>query len=360
MDKKAETAGGYMPQLDALRAIAVILVIISHWFSLEHFFNRYSANGILGVTLFFVLSGFLITGILLKSKTIIENGGAVKKAFTTFYIRRSLRIFPVYYLLLLILVVINSSAIRESFWWHFFYGSNFFFWIKGEFTGQLSHFWSLAVEEQFYLVWPAVILFVKRKYIPHVLFTGIAGAILFRYFITSPSNELGRILMPGSLDSFCIGGLLVYSKQSGASLYKTYVKSRSLFLAGAFLLLIAVHTTYFRSLPLQLHTAFFYFLISVSFAVIIDRVADTVHTPVISWILNNKALLYIGKISYGVYLFHNFIPYFYGLELPGLPASLSLYTVQGLRFLLLIAISSVSWFLFEKPVLRLKKHFEYR
>jgi peptidoglycan/LPS O-acetylase OafA/YrhL len=352
--------GPFYPQLDSLRAVAVILVIISHWFSAEHFFNRYTANGTLGVTLFFVLSGFLITGILLKSKSIVENGGEIKKAFTIFYIRRSLRIFPVYYLLLLILVAINSSAIRESFWWHFFYGSNFFFWLKGEFGGHLSHFWSLAVEEQFYLVWPALILFVKRKYIPHVLFTGIAAAILFRYFITSSSNELGRILMPGSLDSFCIGGLLVYGKQSGASLYKTYVKSRKLFLAGAFLLLIAVHTAYFKSLSLQFHTAFFYFLISVSFAVIIDRVADTVHTPVIAWILNNKALLYIGKISYGLYLFHNFIPYFYGVELPGIPSSLSMYTIQGLRFLLLAGIASLSWFLFEKPVLQLKKHFEYR
>lgn len=351
---------GYYPQLDSLRAIAVILVIISHWFSAEHFFNRYTANGTLGVTLFFVLSGFLITGILLKSKTIREQGGAIKEAFTTFYIRRSLRIFPVYYILLVILFVINSSAIRESFWWHFFYGSNFLFWVMGEFGGQLSHFWSLAVEEQFYLVWPAVILLVKRKYVPQVLFSGIVAAILFRYFITTPSNEIGRMLMPGSLDSFCLGGLLVYGKQTGASLYQRYVKSRMLFLAGAFLLLLAVHTTYFKAISLQLHTALFYLLISVSFAVIIDRVADTVDTAVIAWILNNRALLYIGKISYGVYLFHNFIPYFYGLELPGVPAFLSMYTIQAMRFLLLLCVASLSWFLFEKPVLRLKKHFEYR
>ncbi|MEJ8842207.1 acyltransferase [Lacibacter sp. H375] len=349
----------YMSQLDSLRAIAVILVIISHWFSGEHFFNRYTANGTLGVTLFFVLSGFLITGILLKSKSHIEKSGNVAKAFMTFYIRRSLRIFPVYYLLLIVLVFLNSSAIRESFWWHFFYGSNFFFWLKGEFGGHLSHFWSLAVEEQFYLVWPAVIIFVNRKYLPLALVLGIVGAILFRYFITTPQNELGRILMPGSLDSFCLGGLLVYGKQSGAFLYQRYLKKRKLFLTGSFLLLFLVHTVYFKSLSLQLHTALFYFFISVSFAGIIDRVADTIYTPVIAWILNNRALLYIGKISYGIYLFHNFIPYFYGMDLPGIPASLSLYTVQVLRFLLLVGISSLSWFLFEKPVLQLKKRFEY-
>jgi peptidoglycan/LPS O-acetylase OafA/YrhL len=360
MDKKTELSSGYMPQLDALRAIAVILVIISHWFAGEHFLNRYSANGILGVTLFFVLSGFLITGILLKSKTTVDKGGSIKKAFTTFYIRRSLRIFPVYYLLLVILFVINSSGIRESFWWHFFYGSNFFFWLKGEFGGHLSHFWSLAVEEQFYLVWPAVILFVKRKYIPHVLFLGIVTAILFRYFVTTPQNELGRILMPGSLDSFCVGGLLVYGKQSGAYIYKTYIKSRNLFLIGSLLLLIAVHTTYFKTLSIQVNTALFYFLISVSFGIIIDRVSDIVYTPIVGWVLNNRALRYIGKISYGVYLFHNFIPYFYDIKVPGLPASLSMYTIQGLRFLLLVGIASLSWFLFEKPVLQLKKHFEYQ
>lgn len=125
----------YFPQLDSLRAIAVLLVIISHWFTHEQILNRYTSNGILGVTLFFVLSGFLITGILLRSKKQVENGASRREAFKVFYIRRALRIFPVYYLLLIVLLIFNLSDIRDNFWWHFFYGSNFYFWLKGHLVG---------------------------------------------------------------------------------------------------------------------------------------------------------------------------------------------------------------------------------
>ena len=101
----------YFSQLDSLRAIAVIMVIISHWFSNEHFLNRFTANGVNGVTLFFVLSGFLITGLLLKSKYKVEEGSSMWSAFKVFYMRRSLRIFPVYYLLLFISLVFNLASL---------------------------------------------------------------------------------------------------------------------------------------------------------------------------------------------------------------------------------------------------------
>lgn len=355
--KPITTEHSFYPQLDSLRAIAVLLVIISHWFSKAHFLNRFSDNGVLGVTLFFVLSGFLITGILLKSKQKLEQGTPVGTAFKIFYIRRSLRIFPVYYLLLFVLVLLNIAGMRESFWWHFFYGSNFYFWLEGAFAGQLSHLWSLAVEEQFYLVWPAVILFIPRRFLTHALVTGIVTGIVFRLLIITDSNEMGRILMPGSLDSFCIGGLLAYGRAKDAGWYKQYLKGQTFFLALAFLLLIAVHLPVFRRLPLGVYLSLYLFLISVAFGIVINRVAYTVETPVLKQLLNNKLLLYIGKISYGVYLFHNFIPYFYGIEIPGLPAAISMYLIQGLRFLSLIGLASFSWFFVEKPILRLKERY---
>lgn len=349
----------FYPQLDSLRAIAVLLVIISHWFSHSHFLNRYSDNGTIGVTLFFVLSGFLITGILLHSKGRIENGDSKAEAFKVFYIRRSLRIFPVYYLLLFVLVLLNIASIRESFWWHFFYSSNFYFWVKDAFAGQLSHFWSLAVEEQFYLVWPAIIFFTPRKFIPLTLIMGIALAIVFRYLIITPATEMGRLLMPGSLDSFCIGSLFAYGRQFQTKAYYRYTLNRKWFVLFGLLLLVAVHIPVFRKLPMNSYMACYLFLISAAFGIIIDRVAATVQKGVLRSVLSNKGLLYIGKISYGIYLFHNFIPYFYGLKIPGIPESLSLYVIQGLRFSLLVAVASISWFLFEKPILQLKKRFEY-
>jgi peptidoglycan/LPS O-acetylase OafA/YrhL len=350
----------FYPQLDSLRAIAVILVIISHWFSAEYFLNRYTNNGTLGVTLFFVLSGFLITGILLRNKMQIEEGSSVKQAYKIFYIRRSLRIFPVYYLLLFVLLIFNMAAIRESFWWHVCYGSNFYFWIQGKFEGQLSHFWSLSVEEQFYLLWPAVIFFISRKYLQPVLLIGIAGAILFRYFITTPQNDTGRILMPGSLDSFCIGGLMAYGRQFASGWYTWYLKKRGYFLFLALLVLIFVHTEIFRNLGPYVVVCWYYLLISFAFGLLIDRVADTINFRPVRWVLSNKVLLYIGKISYGIYLFHNFIPYFYGINFPGILQSFSFYIIQCLRFLLLIAIASLSWYVYEKPILKLKGKFSYR
>ncbi|HET9055404.1 MAG TPA: acyltransferase [Chitinophagaceae bacterium] len=326
----------FYPQLDTLRGIAVLLVIISHWFSKEHFLNRYSDNGVLGVTLFFVLSGFLITGILLNTKGKLDRGGSFAEAFKVFYIRRSLRIFPVYYLLLFVVLVFNLSAIKDNFWWHFFYGSNFYFWTKGAFAGNLSHLWSLALEEQFYLVWPAIIFFIQRSFLPYALMTGIVVGIVFRFLIIAPNTQMGRFLLPGSFDSFCIGGLLVYGRQAQSSFYKIYLKYRGVIVFLSFFLLLFVHFPLIRQLQLDVYLAIYLFLISVAFGIQIDRVSDTVTVPIVSVILNNKILLYIGKISYGLYLFHNLIPYFYGVELSFLPDFLSPYFIQLLRFFLLI------------------------
>ena len=350
---------GYMPQLDTLRAFAVILVIISHWFAKKHFLNRFTPNGTLGVTLFFVLSGFLITGILLRNKILIEQGDSLKQAYRIFYIRRSLRIFPVYYLLLMILLIFNIANIRESFWWHFFYGSNFYFWIQGKFGGSLSHLWSLSVEEQFYLLWPAVIFFISRKYLQQVFLIGIAMAVLFRWFITTPQNDMGRILMPGSLDSFCIGGLLAYGRQFASAWYNWYVKKRGYFLLLAFAVLVFVHTRLFKNMGHYVSICCYYLFISFAFGILIDRVADTVRFRPVSFILSNRVLLFIGKISYGVYLFHNFIPYFYNVNLPVILTPFNMYVVQAARFAVLIGVASMSWFLFEKPLLKFKEHFVF-
>lgn len=348
----------FYPQLDSLRAIAVSMVIISHWFSHEHFLNRYTANGVIGVTLFFVLSGFLITGILLKSKHNVEEGSSISKAFKVFYMRRSLRIFPVYYLLLFVLLVLNLASVKDSFWWHFFYASNFYFWIKDAFAGSLSHLWSLAVEEQFYLVWPAIILLVPRRFLTSVLLAGVLIGVLFRLVIVTDLSEMGRLLMPGSLDSFCIGGLLAYGRNEMIPWYKYYHNNQRWFILLAFVLIITVHLPAFRMLSAAQYSAFYFLMISLAFGILINRVSYNIETPVLKQILNNKGLLYIGKISYGIYLFHNFIPYFYGIEFKGLPAGLSLYIIQFLRLITLVSFASVSWFIFEKPILFLKNRYK--
>ncbi|MBS1917787.1 MAG: acyltransferase [Bacteroidetes bacterium] len=339
-----------------MRAFAVFMVILSHWFSPNHIVNKYTLNGTLGVTLFYVLSGFLITGILLRSKSRIENGLPVKRAFKVFYIRRFLRIFPVYYLVLFILLIFGIADITKSFWWHFFYCSNFYYWRLGH-TGPTFHFWSLSVEEQFYLIWPAIILFAGKQKLPLLFFAGIIIAMAFRFFMTEPGNLMGRFLMPGSLDSFCLGALIMYGKQEKTKWYVFLKKNENISLGISFAVFAFVQVYQYKAASHFFYMTFFFSLSSLVFAIWIDKVADGVESFPLRYIFSNKVVLYLGKISYGIYIIHMFIPYFYGMHLPKITES-NLYLINFLRLVVTLTLASLSWYLFEKPILNLKKQFD--
>ncbi len=138
-----------MPQLDGLRALAVAGVLFSH--AGPAIFKDAINTGPLGVKLFFVLSGFLITGILLRARPEWQQaryGGAEAEpgvALRAFYARRFLRIFPLYYAVLFAITLLGLPEARETFWWNLFYSSNWYYAIYGEWRGAVSHFWSLAV-----------------------------------------------------------------------------------------------------------------------------------------------------------------------------------------------------------------------
>jgi peptidoglycan/LPS O-acetylase OafA/YrhL len=169
----------HMPQLDGIRAIAVLMVM---W---HHFQPKYLSQsvgapwGAVGVGLFFTLSGFLITRILLRCKLKIAAGEATMGTMLRqFYVRRCLRIFPLYYGVLLVLVIFNVTGIRERVWWHLGYLSNvlFSYYYPSRGGAVERHFWSLAVEEQFYLVWPLVIFLTPRVLLMPVILLTIAVA----------------------------------------------------------------------------------------------------------------------------------------------------------------------------------------
>ncbi|RUU12827.1 acyltransferase, partial [Mesorhizobium sp. M7A.T.Ca.TU.009.01.3.2] len=144
-------------QLDALRAIAVTMVLYSHFFA-----EGPSFWGHIGVRLFFVLSGFLITRLLLeaRSATEFETGPALR----SFYIRRMLRIFPPYFAVLGFVWLVDLDQSRGSLVWHALYLSNFWYALHNNWNPWvLGHFWSLSIEEQFYLAWPLVVLLAPRR-----------------------------------------------------------------------------------------------------------------------------------------------------------------------------------------------------
>ena len=137
-----------MPELDGLRAFAFAAVAVHHWRPRHFDFPLVS-----GVHLFFVLSGFLITGILLDARTRNETSASqgVLPTLRAFYVRRFLRIFPLYYAALAIATWFDVAGLRQSWPWHASYLSNYQIFLKNDWIGLVGHFWTLAVEEQFYL-----------------------------------------------------------------------------------------------------------------------------------------------------------------------------------------------------------------
>lgn len=353
-----------MPQLDTLRAVAVLLVIVAHWFSKEPSINRYIGNGILGVTLFYVLSGYLITGILLKNKATANSSASLKKAFKVFYLRRFLRIFPIYYLLIFAALAVNLGNIQDGFIWHFFYLSNFYFWMKGQFEVSLifAHLWSLSVEEQFYLFWPSVILLIPRSKLFFTFLAGVVIAVLFRLYMVNPPNHMGRFLMPGSLDSFCLGALLAFGQQQQTRWYRWTARHVNLLLFCSVTLFFTYKFLEHRlSSPGRdyLFLGVYFTLISFLFSLTILSCSIGVKNKLAAPFLNNKVLIYLGKISYGLYLFHNFIPT-YDMSFPAFFGPYAVYFIQLTRFLLLVGVATISWHVVEKPLLKLKDKFLYK
>ena len=166
------------PQLDGLRGIAVSLVVVHHWTS----WGPSLGLGNIGVQLFYVLSGFLITRILLSAKDRCAAGASdLKGALMSFHVSRVARIWPVFYLTIaLVFIAGDHFEHRADLGWHALFGSNLLFFHRGEFGSALAHFWSLAVEQQFYLLWPLVVLAVPLNCIEVVILGLIGVAPLMR------------------------------------------------------------------------------------------------------------------------------------------------------------------------------------
>jgi peptidoglycan/LPS O-acetylase OafA/YrhL len=165
----------YMPQLDGLRAIAVAMVVVRHYYLVTEI-----DTAIYGVRLFFVLSGFLITGILLASREALQMGLVPSRAHALrqFYIRRTLRIFPLYYLVVGVGLIVGVPEALEFAPWLLTYTLNWRIAAQGWYMEHYAHLWSLAVEEQFYLLWPWVILLVRNNWVlPSAIIMTLVGPL---------------------------------------------------------------------------------------------------------------------------------------------------------------------------------------
>jgi peptidoglycan/LPS O-acetylase OafA/YrhL len=337
-------------------------VLIEHFLPKDHPFRTAIPWGDLGVQLFFVLSGFLITGILLRCRSMIEDGQPLRFTLRQFYVRRSLRIFPLFYAAVLTGLLFDLGMVRRYWPWHVAYLSNFGVTYLGN-LGTSGHFWSLSVEEQFYLVWPMVILITPARYLIQVLVLAISTGPLFRLAMAlSPLPWGARMwLMPACLDTLAAGGLLAYlwtRSPQGTIPWRTVYAA----LFGGMVIAVGIiglggHQRLAEAAYVLLgRTAMggiFVFLVYACARGLPGLLGSA---------LARGPLAYIGKISYGIYILHPFVSDAFRLNGmrkyvdPGHNPIAYLFLLSSLSVL----AASLSWKFFENPINSLKDRFPYR
>src|SRR5215218_7009134 len=352
----------YIKQLDSLRAIAALLVVIWHWLPNSHCINALN-NGSIGVNIFFVLSGFLITAILLKNRNEAENLQTNKLVvFKNFYVRRALRIFPIYYLTILFILffhtplgatITNAELVNSV-----FYTSNFYILNVQKWPDLTTLFWSLAVEEQFYLFWPFVVLFINKKYILHSILLFLLVGIITECLITSP--EFGFIATYTCFDAFGMGALLAWIITYKEHLLKKFYRELCFLSIGCIITLL-VQIPYGVSLQIPQRMLQSVIAVWIIVFILLNQHKKRMR---FGFVLNNRALIFLGKISYGIYLYHIPLMWFGFIWRPVFKIhflnrfhTLSLF---ALNFCLLVCVSYLSWIAIEKPILQLKKQFDYQ
>lgn len=346
----------YQPQLDGLRFVAIFGVLLDH-FGLE--LPNELHYGQLGVRLFFILSGYFITLSLWKEQ--VALGTAARSIVTfagAFYLKRFCRIAPAYYFVLILGLCLGYQQVRDGILFHLTFTTNFYIVQTGYWPGVVSHFWTLAVQEQFYLLWPFVILlFPRRKFYPAmVLF--IVGAILFRLIcIETQIPVIAKwTMLPGCIDSFAAGAIVAGARLQGFTLRAFSRPQRCLIGLGAFACVASARglgylpeNSPFLAISETLDTAFLIW--------IFISVMDGLPGP-FGRLLASRPLTYLGKISYGLYIYHVFVIVMVEplLKARGLSIKTDPWICATILSALTIAGAMLSYHLLERPFLRMKDH----
>ncbi len=320
-------------QLDGLRAIAVLAVFAQH---------AVHAPLWMGVDLFFVLSGFLITGILLDRKA------RHVPYFSYFYARRARRILPPYLLLLAVSSLLFGTAWVHDWPWYAFFATNI-----GDALGQSGHdslniLWSLAVEEQFYVVWPFVVLLLPTRRLALAAAALVLAAPLLRAIATPWFATFWPIyyLTPFRMDLLAAGALLALAVRADPTMLPRFkpLAVALFFAALAALAALHLHFPRFRAENTPLSNATLY---SISLVLCTSAVAIALASQ--GWVrrvLSHPVLVYIGTISYTIYLIHLTILYAVW------PLGYGRWTSAALALGVTLAYASASWFLFERRLTR--------
>jgi peptidoglycan/LPS O-acetylase OafA/YrhL len=369
--------------LDGLRGLAVLMVMFGHFWlaqkpagSVQEWTYTFVQNGWVGVDLFFVLSGFLITGILLEAKGSTHY-------FRNFYARRILRIFPLYWGFLFAYFVVlprvvslapgspfaTTPGIEPWFW---LYASNMLSLVKGAVIPPgLNHFWSLAVEEQFYLIWPAIVFAVSMKTLERTCVALVVAAFAFRLFLltTSFHHTGGYVLLPARIDTLAIGAwLAVVARDPARRESVERWAPRAFLIALAALAIANLPDLRMFGYRVSMQTAGFPLLAVMAACLISIGAGKAEVNSRIRRFFSSRILVTAGKYSYAMYVFH--LPLVIVLEMAGLhmrtfsggqpPGILAALIYSIVLSVATFLVAFASWHLYEKHFLKLKRLFPRR
>jgi len=370
-----------IPELDGLRGIAILMVVVWHYFLCQlpqsdswwiQFAGRSPLNiAWSGVDLFFVLSGFLLGGILIDNRT-------SPNFFKTFFVRRFCRTLPPYYLVLLVFVLFVSLGWYREGRFDWLFKGAYPTWSYATFTqpwftmttrnfgpNWLSVGWSLAVEEHFYLVLPFVIYCCPNRSLPYLLSGLIAAVTLLRMFIVSvlPNYTLVNFfLMPCRADSLLIGVFAAWAVRNTRFAEEMTSNTRRLywilavFIAGASVIA-------YKDYPVaaSFMSLFGYSWLALLFTVLLLICLFERKGPV-AWLCRNPLLQQVGIISYGIYLFHQPVSgLMHGFLNRSIPKLTDLRSsgITLLAFLVTLALARLSYNFFEKPIINFSHKYRY-
>ncbi|HRI60841.1 MAG TPA: acyltransferase [Saprospiraceae bacterium] len=358
---------GKIPALDGVRGLAVLLVLLSHFLLIEFWTDKQMFElvhaGWLGVDLFFVLSGFLITGILLDARN-------SPNYWSSFYKRRVLRIFPLYFFVVtvtwLTILFYEKTPERlqgyDSFVWFFTFTPNIAMalknnWLSHSNVFNLNHLWSLAVEEQFYIFWPFIVRFLPIRWLAALCVGFVFFSTPLRFWVAGEQgvNSVAAYVLPFTrMDGLAAGGFLAVFFRLDLNSFIPFDKWIARILlcwTGWELSQIFLHGSELR----------LYNLSALFFASLLYLSLNTDPKALIRRICENAFLRDLGKYSYGLYVFHHMFLFewenWFGRRL--LHSELHPAIGQTIYILLAFAgtylLARLSWVLIEQPFLRLKE-----
>lgn len=336
-----------LPSLNGLRGVSIILVVMSHLQLSTHYLYGTIFNGVLGVNIFFVISGFLITTLCLKEKNLT---GTI--SLRNFYVRRVLRILPVAYLYVFVVFILDKLFHFGIAYYQYlaalFFLQNFSYFRKYNFADQLSHYWSLSVEEQFYVVFPFLLKKNYKFFYWSVVFIVAVLPLLclLQEFLPLINNGATYyfthyLIKFQSIATGCLLSLLVFQNRFN---YKWLLKYK---IAGNLLALGLIFYLGYDGFY-TIKTVFVNLLIGALIAYVI--LSNLIHnTDFIFRFLNSKILELIGKLSYSIYIWQQLIV-FGKFQSPVLNSAAT-------KLSLLLVVSFISYFCYERYFLKLKTKF---